>query len=86
MEIELVKLPVKFAITSNEDVEKYRSIYGDDWEPELKDGFKYFNLNQVCDFNEDDDGDVTLCMVNRDIKIYMKFEEFIKLSVFKILK
>lgn len=86
MQIELVKLPIKFADVTQEESERNKSLFGEDWTPELTDGFKYFNVNHICDFNEDSDGMTTLCMSNRDIKIYMEFEKFKKLSIFKILE
>lgn len=86
MQVEFIRLPVKFANATQSEMDQNQSIFGQDWEPELIDGFKYFNVNQICNFNEDTEGDVTLSTTAGDMKIYMKFEEFIKLSVFKILK
>lgn len=79
MERRFIKLPVMFASISEKELESKRAIYGNNWTPELEPGFKYFNIDQICDFNEDTDGQTTLCMASGDTKIYMKFEEFLKL-------
>lgn len=84
--IRIIKLPVKFINLTEEELEQNKSLYGNDWEPEAFDGFKYFNLDAIVDFNEDTEGNVTLTTTGGiSTGVYMKFSEFIKLPYFEFV-
>lgn len=84
--IRFIKLPVKFVDYTEEELKHNKFLYGNDWEPEAEEGFRYYNLDQIIGFNEDENGNTSLITTNGFITIYLAFEKFLKLPYFKIIE
>jgi hypothetical protein len=81
MGMKFLELPVRFLDMDEEEYDRIKSLglSDDAFDGYCEEGILYTNPNQIIAYNKDSEGQVNMSLPTMNYKVYMDFDDFVKL-------